>query len=140
LSDFVTAALRELAEPSPRGERIKEVIERVARLCGLDYWRVYDMWYGRARRIEDHEYDAIADAVDAKRLKVVQNEYADLRARMARLEALMGRLGETDRRPRPDVVGAPLRRPGGTDRQAAGAGHRLQELMGGVGAPAWGRA
>ena len=29
MSEYITAALREIAEPSPRGERIKEVIDRV---------------------------------------------------------------------------------------------------------------
>lgn len=140
MSDFAAAALRELAEPSPRGERIKEVVDRLSRLTGLDYWRVYDIWYGRARRIEEFEIDAIADAVEAKRLKVVQNEYADLCARMARIETLMAQLGETSRRARPDVVGAALRRQGGEDRKAARAGDRLAELMGPGAAPAWGRA
>ena len=49
------AALHELAEPWSRGDRVKVAIDRAARRAGLAYWRAFDIWYGKARRIEPHE-------------------------------------------------------------------------------------
>lgn len=89
----VSAALRELAEPRPRGEKVQVAIERAARRVGIDYWRVYDLWYRRARRIELSERAVIFDAVEKKRRESERNELHELKLRMARLEA---RLAQTD--------------------------------------------
>ena len=83
------AALRELAEPWFGGERVKRAIDRAARRAGLSYWRAFDIWYGKARRIEQFEYDAIADALDKKRKEALRNELHELRTRLARLESLL---------------------------------------------------
>ena len=86
-------AIRELARPRPEGEPIKRAIERAAKAWGGEYWRTFDIWYGKARRIEPHEANAIADAVQAKRELEAANELHELRLRLTRLEA---RLGTTD--------------------------------------------
>lgn len=81
--------LRELAEPWAGGEKIKVVIGRAARACGLSYWRAFDIWYGKARRIEQFERDAIAEALDKKTREAARNEFHELRTRLARLESLL---------------------------------------------------
>jgi predicted phage-related endonuclease len=83
------AALRELSEPWARGDRVKAAIERAARRAGLTYWRAFDIWYGKARRIEPHEIEAIETALSKRRKEVMRNEVAELRSRIARLEALL---------------------------------------------------
>lgn len=60
-------ALRELAEPRPVGDRIKAAISRAARATGLPYARAFNVWYGRARRIDAHEAQQIRDAITSKR-------------------------------------------------------------------------
>ena len=81
--------LRELAEPSSRGDRVKSAIERAARLSGLSYWRTFDLWYRKARKVEAFEIDAINDALAKKRAKETRNELQELRLRLARLESLL---------------------------------------------------
>ncbi|WP_130229301.1 hypothetical protein [Bradyrhizobium sp. Leo121] len=79
--------LRELSEPWASGERIKSVLDRTSKLCRLTYWRTYDIWYRKARRIEPHEIDQIAEALAIKKEKAARNELHDLKLRLARLEA-----------------------------------------------------
>jgi hypothetical protein len=92
-------ALHELAEPWTCGDRVKAAIQRAARRADLSYWRAFDIWYGKARRIEDHEMDAIAAALEKRRKEVTRNEVADLRTRLARLEALLVSTDEAFHRP-----------------------------------------
>jgi hypothetical protein len=80
--------LKELAEPWAVGDRIKAAIERAARRAGLSYWRAFDIWYGKARRIEEAERARIAEAVDQKRRAAARHELHELRLRIAKLEAL----------------------------------------------------
>lgn len=82
-----TAALRELSEPWSGGEKIKSAIDRAARRAGLSYWRAYDIWYGKARRIEDFEREQIAAALRAKLERDARNEFHELKTRLALLEA-----------------------------------------------------
>jgi predicted phage-related endonuclease len=96
------AALRELSEPWERGDRIKAAIARSARAAGLSYWRAFDIWYGKARRIEPHEIDAIEDALVKRRKEVTRNEVHDLRNRLARVEALLVQTDEEFHRPHID--------------------------------------
>jgi len=98
-ADAGAAALRELAEPWSRGDRVKVAIERAARRAGLTYWRAFDIWYGKARRIEAFETDAIQDALAKRRKEVTRNEVHDLRTRLARLEALLVQTDEEFHRP-----------------------------------------
>jgi len=81
-----------LAEPISRGEKIRVVIERAARLTRFHYWRAYEIWYGRAK-ITIEERDAIAAAAKAKREKETRDEFQELKVRLARLES---RLVQTD--------------------------------------------
>lgn len=87
------AALKELAEPIAFGERVKTAIDRAARRVGFGYSRAFEIWYGRARRIEQFEADALAEAVEKHRREIARNELHELHVRMARLEA---RLASTD--------------------------------------------
>jgi hypothetical protein len=87
--DELAAALRELSQPSPQGDRVKQAINRAAKLCGLDYWRAFDIWYRKARRIDAHEAAQINEALRIKREKAVANEYHDLKARLAKLESML---------------------------------------------------
>ena len=84
-----SGALRELSEPRLREEKIVTIIERTARLAGLSYSRCFEIWYGRARRIEQAEMLRIQQALEQKNRKDARNELAELRLRLARLESLL---------------------------------------------------
>jgi hypothetical protein len=85
----VAKALKELSEPQVRGEKITTIIERAARLAGLSYSRCYEIWYGRARRIEHTEVARISDALKQKHARETRNELQELRLRLTRLEAIL---------------------------------------------------
>lgn len=100
----VCEALLELADPRPDGEPVKRAIERVSRKWGGSYWRTYDLWYGKARRVEEYEIDAIADALRVKREREAANELHELRTRLARLESRMAQTDEDFYRPNIDYT------------------------------------
>jgi hypothetical protein len=79
--------LRELSYPWEPGEKIKAVIDRTSKLCRLNYWRTFDIWYRKARKVEDYEVAQIAEALRIKNEKAARNELHDLKLRLARLEA-----------------------------------------------------
>jgi len=87
--------LRELSLPWAAGERIKSVLDRTSRLARLTYWRTFDIWYGKARRIEPHEIEQIAEALRIKNEKAARNELHELKLRLATLEARL-LSGDTD--------------------------------------------
>lgn len=87
----VSTDLRELSQPWEMGDKIKAAIERAARRAGLPYWRTFDIWYGKARRIEDFERAQITQALRKKRREAARNELHELRVRLARLESLLAR-------------------------------------------------
>ncbi|WP_375414652.1 hypothetical protein [uncultured Bradyrhizobium sp.] len=80
-------ALKELAEPRPRDEYKKNTIARVARAAGLHYWRAYDIWYLKARRIDAEEARRIDDALQQKREDEAVNEISELRTRLLKIES-----------------------------------------------------
>lgn len=80
-------ALQELAEPRPGGDLVKRAIERAARVTGLTYTRAWDIWYGKARRIDADEAERIADALQKKREEEARNEIHDLRTRLLKMES-----------------------------------------------------
>jgi hypothetical protein len=80
-------ALKELAEPRPSGDLVKRAIERSARLVGVSYTRAFDIWYGKARRIDATEAQKISEALEAKREEEARNEIHDLRTRLLKMEA-----------------------------------------------------
>jgi hypothetical protein len=98
-------ALRELIEPRSAEEPIKTAIQRAARLSGLSYWRCFDIWYRKARRVEGFEITAIADALERKRELEAKNELAQLRLRLSRIEARLLSTDEDFYRPQIDFLG-----------------------------------
>lgn len=82
-------ALKELSRPKPEGDKVKTAIGRAARTAGLDYWRAFDIWYRKARRIDAHEAHQISEALRLKREREACNEYQELRTRLAKLESLL---------------------------------------------------
>ena len=78
--------LKELADRKA-GEPIKTAVDRAAHRCGLSYWRAFDIWYGKARRIEESERASIAEALVQYRRKDIRNEVHELRLRLAAIEA-----------------------------------------------------
>jgi uncharacterized sporulation protein YeaH/YhbH (DUF444 family) len=89
----ISLSLRELAEPWSPGDRVKAAIDRAAKRARLPYWRAFDIWYGKARRIEQHEIDAVVAALADKKRMETRNEVRDLRKR---LEILESRLTQVD--------------------------------------------
>jgi hypothetical protein len=104
----LSAALRELAGPGEAGDRIKAAIARAAKRAGLSYWRTFDIWYGKARRIEEAERTRIAEALERRRREAAVHELHDIKIRIARIEALLARTAADGDR----SCGAPLRRGG----------------------------
>lgn len=102
-------ALKELAEPIGRDEKISVVIHRAARRAGLTYSRCYEHWYGRAKLATEAEIDKIETELQQKREQEARNELHDLKLRLLRLES---RLSQTDSdfyRPDIDFVGRTVR-------------------------------
>ena len=111
MSDAATM-LRELSEPWGSGEYVKSAIDRAARLASLTYWRAFDIWYRKARRVEPHEIEQIAEALRIKNEKAARNELHDLKLRLARLEASLSQ-GDADfHRPSIDFAREAVRRAG----------------------------
>lgn len=80
-------ALKELAEPRPVGDLVKAAIGRAARITGLTYTRAFDVWYGKARRIDADEARRIEQALQNKREEEARNEIHDLRTRLLKMES-----------------------------------------------------
>jgi hypothetical protein len=114
--------LKELSEPWASGERIKSVLDRTSRLASLTYWRTFDIWYGKARRIEPFEIDQIAEALRIKNEKAARNEFHDLKIRLARLEASLSARDENFHSPSIDHSRDMVRELGGSDRTLARRG------------------
>lgn len=79
--------LRELSEPWARGERMKSVLDRTSRMCRLSYWRTFDLWYRKARKVEDYEIAQIQEALRIKNERAARNELHQAKNILARLEA-----------------------------------------------------
>jgi hypothetical protein len=94
---------RFIAEPINREEKIATVIGRVAgkvrvpnedgKLEPLGYSRAFEFWYGRAKRVEPQEAEAIVAAKDKRLREIARNELQDLKTRIAIMES---RLATTD--------------------------------------------
>lgn len=87
--------LRELSEPRPSGEFVKNAIERAGRLARLSYWRTSDLWYKKAHRVEEYELDQIREALRLKNEKAARNELHQAKLILARLEARLN-AGDSD--------------------------------------------
>lgn len=127
MTDFSTA-LRELSEPWPRGDKVKSAIQRAARLAGLSYWRAFDIWYGKARRIEADEAERIAEALRRKTEEAARNELQELRTRLIRLESILVQSDPDFHRTDIDLARAPRRvvdgMAGASNRAVAPAGRQ----------------
>lgn len=77
--------LRRLAEPIPAGDRVKSQIARAAKAAKLSITRASDLWYGKARRVDPSELEAIRNAQSKRR------PADELRAIAADLEAIAER-------------------------------------------------
>lgn len=91
-------SLRQLAgrRPDTESDSVQARIGRAARAAGFSYWRTFDLWYRKARRIDGTEMDAIRAARDAARatseqqaLEAHWHEYNVLKERIARVEAAL---------------------------------------------------
>jgi hypothetical protein len=112
--------LQELAAPQDRGETMKEILTRTARAAKLAYWRTYDLWYEKARRVEPTEVEQIRDALRIKNERAAKNELHELKLRLARLEASLSQ-GDADfHSPTIDYAREVVRQPGGKNRSLAG--------------------
>jgi hypothetical protein len=69
------------------GEPVKAAIARAAKMAGLGYWRAFDIWYGKARRVERYEREQIYKALAEKQRSATRNELHELKLRLARLES-----------------------------------------------------
>jgi hypothetical protein len=118
LSDVAEASelVREVAPV--QGATIRERILFAARKLGWRYSRTRDVWYEQARRIDAGEMDQLRRTMDARKLQEATNEYRDLRARIARIEAALLASDEDFHRPQIDALQQSLRGLGGV----AGAG------------------
>lgn len=115
----VSAALRELSEPWERGDKVKAAIARAARASGLSYWRTFDIWYGKARRVEPAEVARIEAALQRKSEASTRNELHELRTRLLRLESLFAQKATDFHRPAADQDRKQRGELGGMDRPLA---------------------
>ncbi len=83
----ITDSLKLIAPPR-EGANIKARIAAAARATGLSYWRAWDLWYGKARRIDAHEADTIRTA----RRRRAESDSHDLQAIAVEMETLAERL------------------------------------------------
>ena len=139
----VMDALVELSRPWPEGDKVKRAIERAAARAGLTYTRAFDIWYGKARRIEQSERDAIAAAIELKRKEAARNDIRELRLVVERAQALLAQIDQDFNREALGPLGNHLRpnasrsaAPGGGGNGSGGpqsrddrAGDRLAALM-----------
>jgi hypothetical protein len=109
------AMLRELSLPWAAGERMKTVLDRTSRLARLTYWRTFDIWYGKARRIELHEIEQIAEALRIKREKAAHNELHEAKILLARVEARLNAIDADFHSPHIDGLRAQTSYVGGRD-------------------------
>jgi hypothetical protein len=115
----LSASLRALSEPWERGDKIKAAIARSARAADLTYWRAFDIWYGKARRIEPDEAARIQAALQRKSEEHARNELHELRTRLFRLEALLVQTDPDFHRPTIDQTRKAVRDMGRDDRPLA---------------------
>src|SRR6478752_2315465 len=87
--------LRRLAEPIPAGDRVKAQIDRAAKAARLSFTRASDLWYGKARRVDPVELEAIRNAQVKRRpadeLLAIAADFEDLAERAAKVLAARDR-------------------------------------------------
>lgn len=84
----VAILLRQLAEPRPVDDSIKQAINRAARRAGLTYSRAKSLWYREAKAWA-HEIEMIKSKLSAsagKKEQALHGEIKELRARISAIE------------------------------------------------------
>jgi hypothetical protein len=112
----IYADFQALADPPQHGKFVKDYIAQAAARAGLSYWRAFDIWYGKARRIEQYERDQIAEALAKKELEALRNDLQNWRISLAKHEARLATLDADYRSPDVDLLGHDVR-PGGRRRR-----------------------
>lgn len=115
-----TAMLKELSQPWRPGEFVKDAIGRVAPLAGMSVSRAGDIWYGKARKIEERELANLAEALNKKNKRSFWNELQQIKLQIARLEEFALRNDPDLDRASAAQGGQGLRVAGGTDRAVGG--------------------
>lgn len=105
----LTLSLRALAEPRSADEYVKDAITRAAKRAGLEYWRAFDIWYGKARQVRDFEITAVLAALEKKQREAARNEFAELKSRLALLESRIAQIDPDFDRKAPDPAGGHVR-------------------------------
>lgn len=82
-----SALIREIAPIE--GATVGERILHVARKLGWRHNRAREIWYEQARRIDAREMDQLREARETRKLQEATNEYRELRAKIARIEAAL---------------------------------------------------
>mgnify|MGYP001563293942 CR=1 FL=1 len=108
--------LRALAEPRRHGEKISIALDRVSRLCGFEYWRTYDLWYRKTRRVEEAERTAVKAALEKKNMEAARNEFHELKTRLAILESRLNQIDPDFHSQTIDAAREQMRRLGAVDR------------------------
>jgi hypothetical protein len=101
--------LRKLGGELLPGEKVGCVIGRVATLLGWKYSRVFEIWYGRSRRIEVFECDQVREALARKELERLENDLHNWRISLAKMDAKVASLRADLNRPRLDLLGHEVR-------------------------------
>lgn len=101
--------LRSLGEKVLPGAKGEAVIGRVASLVGLEYSRTFELWYGRARRVEPYELQQLREAQAKLELRWLENELHNWRIALARMETKAAALRADLDRPRFDLLGHEVR-------------------------------
>jgi hypothetical protein len=112
----IAASLRELAEPRSADEFIKDAIDRAAKRAGLNYWRAFDIWYGKARQIRDFEITAVLAALEKKQREAARNEFHELKSRLTILESRLTQIDPDFHRPTIDQAREQMRQLGAMAR------------------------
>lgn len=109
-----SALIREVAPIE--GATVGERILYVARKLGWRHSRAREIWYEQARRIDAKEMDQLREARKTRKLQEATNEYRELRARIARIEAALLASDENFHRPQIDALQQSIGRFSGVDR------------------------
>lgn len=115
-----TTMLKELGQPWRPGEFVKDVISRVAPLAGLTQTRAWDIWYGKARRIEDGELANIVDALAKKSERSLWNRIHNLEVELAQIKSIVRSANTDYGQSAADSGGGPLRMVSQTNRASTG--------------------
>jgi hypothetical protein len=84
LADEMRIGLRELAGG---GDNVKARITKAARKLGMKPSRAHEIWYGRARRIDAYELEAVRAARQEHKQAAIRTELAEVYRRLEAVEA-----------------------------------------------------